>query len=63
MDPTTLPIYEEARRRAADGVWAPVAPRELVLGMLPDMQRAIFDALVPHVWSLAVARPDAGAFI
>jgi len=44
-------------------VWSPVAPRELVLDMLPDMQRLIFDALVPHVWSLAVARPNAGEFI
>jgi hypothetical protein len=62
-DPTTLLTYEEARRRAADGVWAPVAPRQLVLGVLPDMQRVIFDALVPHVWSLAVAVPEAGEFI
>ncbi len=63
MDPTTLPTYEEARHKAADGVWAPVAPKESVLGLLPLMQRANFDALVPHVWSLAVARPDADGFI
>jgi hypothetical protein len=63
VDPATLPHYEEARCKAANGVWAPVAPRELVLGMLPDMQRTVFDALVPHVWSLAVARPDAGEFV
>lgn len=62
-DSKALPEYEEARRRAAGGVWSPVAPRQLVLGMLPDMQRAIFEALEPHVWSLAVARPDAGAFV
>ncbi len=61
--PATLLTYEEARHRAADGVWAPIAPRELVLGQLPNMQRAVFDALVPHVWSLAVAQPDAGEFI
>ncbi len=63
VDPTTLPSYEEARRRSTDGVWAPTAPRALVLGLLPEMQRAISEALVPHVWSLAVARPDAGEFI
>lgn len=60
---TTLPTYEEALHRAADGVWAPIAPKALVLGLLPNMQRAIFDALVPHVWSLAVAQPDADEFI
>lgn len=60
---TTMLTYGEARRRIVGGVWSPIAPRELVLGMLPDMQRAILDALVPHVWSLAVARPDAGEFI
>jgi hypothetical protein len=63
MDATSLLACEEARRMAAGGTWAPVAPKELVLGMLPGMQGAVFDALVPHVWSLAVARPDAGAFI
>lgn len=44
-------------------MWSPIAPKELVLGLLPDMQQAIIDALVPHVWSLAVARPDAEGFI
>jgi len=63
MDPATLRTYEEARHRAAGGMWTPVAPKERVLGLLPNMQRVIFDALMPHVWSLAVARPDAGAFI
>jgi hypothetical protein len=62
-DPEALLEYDEARHKTADGTWSPVAPKELVLGMLPVMQRAIFDALVPHVWSLAVARPDAGEFI
>jgi Protein of unknown function (DUF4238) len=63
IDPSTQLAYEKARRRAADGVWSPVAPKELVLGLLPEMQRANYDALVPHVWSLAVARSDAGKFI
>ena len=60
---TTMLTYEEARRRITDGVWSPIAPKELVLGLLPDMQQAIIDALVPHVWSLAVARPDTEEFI
>ncbi len=63
MDPATLLTYEEAQNRAKDGVWAPVAPKALVLDRLPTVQRVIFDALVPHVWSLAVARPAAGEFI
>src|SRR5829696_9705669 len=63
MDPATLQTYDEARHRAADGVWSPIAPKELVLGLLSNMQRVIFHALMPHVWSLAVARPNAGEFI
>jgi hypothetical protein len=62
-EPTTLLTYEEARYRSADGKWTPVAPREVALGLLPQMQRVIFDALVPHVLSLAVARSDAGELI
>jgi len=38
MDPATLLTYEEARHRAAGGVWTPVAPKERVLGLLPNMQ-------------------------
>jgi hypothetical protein len=59
----TALTYEEARRRVVAGdAWSPIAPKELVLDLLPDMQRALLDALVPHHWSLAVAKPDAGEF-
>lgn len=62
-EPGALPDYDKARRLAAGGVWSPVAPKELVLGMLPDAQRAVFDLLTPHIWSLAVAQADAGEFV
>lgn len=62
-DPETLPTYPEARRKVRDGVWSPTAPRDHVLGLLPDAQQAVINMLVPHVWSLAIAAPGTGEFI
>lgn len=62
-DPETLPTYPEARRKVKDGVWSPTAPRDHVLGLLPDAQRAVIDVLVTHIWSLAIAAPGTGEFI
>jgi hypothetical protein len=61
--------YEEARRRIQeDEAWSPIAPRDYVVARLADLNKLILDALMPdtsedHIWSLAVANPDAGDFI
>ncbi len=61
--------YEEARRRLReDEAWSPIAPRDYIVAHLADLNKIILDKLIPdtpedHVWSLAVANPDAGEFI
>ena len=62
-DPATLLTYREARRKVKNGIWSPPAPRDHVLGLLHDAQRAMVTLLIPHVWSLAVAQPGTGEFI
>jgi hypothetical protein len=69
-DPATTQItYEEARRRIQeDEAWSPIAPRDYVLRHIGELHRIVLDSLIPdtpedHIWSLAVAHPDAGEFV
>ena len=69
-DPEETQItYEEARRRVQeDEAWSPIAPRDYVLNRIDELYNIVLDSLIPdsredHIWSLAVANPDAGEFV
>jgi hypothetical protein len=63
VDPALLPSYEEARRLVKEGTWSPKAPQLHVVDAIRHMQRAMFDLLLPHVWSLAAADPGSAEFV
>jgi hypothetical protein len=68
-DPAATQItYEEARRRLQEEAWSPIAPRDYVLRHIGELHSIVLDSLMPdsrkgHMWSLAVANPDAGEFV
>jgi hypothetical protein len=63
VDPSTLPPFEELKGLVERGEWKPKAPEVLKVGLIPEMQQMIFDAIVDRTWSLARTTLTSGGFI
>jgi hypothetical protein len=63
VDLSSLPPFEELKGLIERGEWKPKAPEVLKVGLIPTMQKLIFNSIVDRTWSLARATPTSGGFI
>lgn len=63
VDPSVLPSFDQIPSLIQSGSWRPKAPEVLKVGLIPEAQRIVLEAIVDHTWSLAVADPTTGGFI
>ena len=63
VDASSRPPFEELQGLIERGEWKPKAPEVLKVGLIPEMQQIIFDAIADRTWSLARATLTSGGFI
>ncbi len=60
MNPDAPLGFEDARSRLHEDAWFPRAPEVLKVGLVPTMQRIVFEHLASRTWSLGRAAGSGG---